>query len=51
VAATAGGAAAASLMLKAIVVALLIGVALALALWRDLPAKRQPSPVIHGRVV
>jgi hypothetical protein len=38
-------------MVKAILVALLIEVALALALWRDLPAKPQPSPVIHGRVV
>jgi hypothetical protein len=39
------------LMVKAILIALLIGVALVLALWRDLPAKPKPSPVIHGSVV
>jgi len=38
-------------MVKAILVALLIGVSLALALWRDLPAKPQPSPVIHGMLI
>jgi len=38
-------------MVKAILVALLIGVALALALWRDLPATPQPSPVIHEMFV
>ena len=38
-------------MVKAILVARLIGVALALALRRDLPATPQPSLVIHGRVV
>jgi hypothetical protein len=37
-------------VVRAILVALLIGVALALALWRDLPAN-QPSPVVHEKVL